>query len=61
MAKNWKKMATQDETDETKSGVNFLQLNLHKSEKCNAELNKWLMDNEDSVALCQEPAHKKVN
>ena len=48
-----------NDTDETKSGVNFLQLNLHKSEKCNAELNKWMIDNEDSVALCQEPAHKK--
>ena len=53
-------MATQDDTDETKTGVNFLQLNLHKSEKCNAELNKWLLDNEDGIALCQEPAHKKV-
>ena len=52
-------MAMDNDTDEIKSGVNFLQLNLHKSEKCNAELNKWMIDNEDSVALCQEPAHKK--
>ena len=39
--------------------LKFLQLNCHKTEKCNAEVNKYLMDRENSVALLQEPAHKK--
>ena len=39
--------------------VKFLQLNCHKTEKCMSEVSKWLLDNDNSVALCQEPAHKK--
>ena len=39
--------------------MEFLQLNLHKTDKCNTELNKWMNDRDNRIALCQEPAHKK--
>ena len=49
-------MRTGDTTD---TEVECLQLNCHKSDKVNSEVNKWIMDRKNSVALLQEPAHKK--
>ena len=39
--------------------IKFIQLNLHKSSKANAEISSWLADGQDRVALCQEPGYNK--
>ena len=36
-----------------------LQLNAHKSPRCNQEINKWLNEKDNAIALIQEPAQHK--
>ena len=41
------------------SVISLLQLNLHTSPRCNMEVNHWLANHDDRIALCQEPGQKK--
>ena len=41
------------------ANLSFIQLNLHISPTSNLEVNKWLSDGEDRIALCQEPGQHK--
>ena len=42
------------------ANLSFIQLNLHISPSCNTEINEWLSEGEDRIALCQEPGQHKT-
>ena len=40
--------------------LRILQLNLHKRQEANMQMNEWLgSDNREMIALCQEPAQHR--
>ena len=50
---------TEDTLDSDMTNLSFIQINLHISGYANEEVNRWLSDDEDRIALCQEPGQHK--